>query len=124
MARGVFAGRASPPEQILRVRIAGFHYRRNSRQHRRAFRGAHRQRHDLAVPDIRQRRRDRQIVEVDASGHHFGEGFDRTSERNVLDVDAGRQPQPLLCVPRTSSDMPKVKLGNIGDGGRREWAVK
>jgi hypothetical protein len=29
-----------------------------------------------------------------------------------------------LCVPKTSSGMPKVKLGNIGDEGRREWAVK
>jgi hypothetical protein len=44
------------------------------------------------------------------------------------DLDAGSLPDldrlRDLCVPKTSSGMPKVKLGNIGDEGRREWAVK
>ena len=29
-----------------------------------------------------------------------------------------------LCVPRTSSGVPKVKPGNIGGEGRREWAER
>jgi hypothetical protein len=44
---------------------------------------------------------------------------------SVLNAITIVQPETLLLsVPRTSSDMPKVKLGNIGDEGRREWAVK
>jgi hypothetical protein len=46
--------------------------------------------------------------------------------RDAIDMIGQKGPPTLrwLCVPRTSSGMPNVKLGNIGDGGRRELAVK
>ena len=94
-ARRLRREREPAPEQIFGVGIAGLGDRLHLRQRGRALRRADRQRDDLAVPDVGQRRRDRQIVEVDASGHHLGEGLDRSAERDVLDVDAGGKAQPL-----------------------------
>ena len=37
---------------------------------------------------------------------------------------SSKSPVEMLCVPRTSSGVPKVKPGNIGGEGRREWAER
>ena len=130
-ARGLRRHGDAAPEQILRAGIARFHHRRHVWQGRRPFRRAHRQRHHLAVPARLQRRRDRQVVVVDAAGHHLGEGLDRTAERNVLHVDAGRDLEPLRRPVRGGSEPgggevqhARVRLGGGDEVGERPPAFR
>ena len=65
---------------------------------------------------FRQRRRDRQIIEVDAARHHLGECLDRAAERDVLDVDVGGEPQALGRHVRGGAD---ARGGEIQRAGLR-----
>ena len=54
-------------------------------------------------------------------GNSRGRGFGRGCGVHASGGKDHRH-APILCVPRTSSGVPKVKPGNIGGEGRREWA--
>jgi hypothetical protein len=63
-----------------------------------------------------QRGRERQEGEIDAPGHHLGEGIDRTTERNVLYVDPGGEAQALARPVRRGAEPAGGKVQHAGRG--------
>ena len=94
-----------PPQKC----ISSLGYRprrgRHLRQASAPVRRAHRQRQHPAVLDVRDRRRQRHEIEVDASGDQLVQSLGRAAERNVLGGDASRP----AAAARPPSAMPSPR---------------
>src|SRR5262249_11628836 len=82
-------------ERVVGILVAGLGRGRHVGQRRRALRRAHRERHELALPNERQCGGDGRASKVDAPGYDLGEYLGHPAERDLQGVKAGAEAQYL-----------------------------
>ena len=109
------------PDDGIGIDEAGFARRRHVRQVRRARWRRDQQRQYAAVANVRQRRRDRTEIEVDATTQQIGQRLCAALVGNVGCLEVGGEPEALRADMRRGAEAGRAVIDRAGLGlGRRD----